>query len=102
MQEAPNEVIQLHVFSLIKQGAQFKNRTADVRFPGRATHNTQNTHHIHAAKDRNRTDQRSRRKQWFGVARGLKCVISVQGNDHSRPQSLRFFWSSGRRNGGLW
>ena len=21
---------------------------------------------------------------------------------HSRPQSLRFFWSRGRRNGGLW
>ena len=35
----------------------------------------------HAAKYRNRTDQRSGKKQWFGVAPGLNFVISVQGND---------------------
>ena len=38
----------------------------------------------HAAKYRNRTNQRSGRKQWFGVARGLNFVISVQENDWVR------------------
>ena len=38
----------------------------------------------HAAKSRNRTDQRSERKQWFGVARGLKFVMSIQENDWVR------------------
>ena len=36
-------------------------------------------------KSRNRTDQRSGRKHWFGVAKfGLKFVTSVQGNDWVR------------------
>ena len=39
---------------------------------------------VHAAKYRNRSDQQSARKQWSGVARGLKFVISVQGNDWER------------------
>ena len=30
---------------------------------------------------------------------GLTCL---NGSDHSLPQSLRFFWSRGRRNGGFW
>ena len=38
----------------------------------------------YAAKYRNRSDQQSARKQWSGVARGLKFVISVQGNDWER------------------
>ena len=38
----------------------------------------------HAAKYRNRSDQQSARKQWSDVARGLKFVISVQGNDWER------------------
>ena len=38
----------------------------------------------YAAKYRNRTDQRSGRKQWFVVASGLNFVISVQGNDWVR------------------
>ena len=46
--------------------------------PGRSTNNR------YAAKYRNRSDQQSARKQWSGVARGLKFVISVQGNDWER------------------
>ena len=39
-------------------------------------------------------------------SRALGATISGMRHrrrlSHSRPQSLRFFWSRGRRNGGLW
>ena len=49
----------------------------------------------HVAKSRNRTDQRSWRKHWFGVARGLKFVMSVQGNDRVRFLYLAACYLSG-------
>ena len=55
----------------------------------------------HAANYRNRTDQRSGRKQWIGVARGLKFVISAQGNDWVRFLYLAACISGFRRHLGL-
>ena len=38
----------------------------------------------------------------LGLAQFPGIQKLVTNFHHSRPQSLRFFWSRGRRNGGLW